>query len=210
MAWTRSRDASGGQAARIRRGLLLALVSTGMLPACTMRIEPPADLREPVPVIVADHGYHLSLILPSADGGSVEFAYGWWDWFALNHDRWYNALPLLVVPGQGALGTRKLPCPPTGRSVAQHIAAEGLYELEVEHEKAARVRDDLQAQYDSGKQTEIYNPVVRLYLVHHRRLYTLAYNCNSAVAGWLEALGARVRGGRSFAAVEVKEIGTPR
>lgn len=210
MSGMHSLFARGGEAARIRRGLLLALVSTSALPACAMRIEPPANVQTPVPVIVADYGYHLSLILPSADGGSVEFAYGWWDWFALNHDRWYNALPLLVVPGQGALGTRTLPCPPTDRDVAQHVAAEGLYELKVEHEKAARVRDDLQAQYDSGKRTEVYNPVVRLNLVHHRRLYTLAYNCNSAVAGWLEALGARVSGARSFAAVELKHVEPPR
>ncbi|MEP0845417.1 MAG: hypothetical protein HRF50_01190 [Phycisphaerae bacterium] len=199
-----------GKLTQDRRLLLLVTLSACALPACAMRIEPPANPQDPVPVVVADYGYHLSLILPSTSGGSVEFAYGWWDWFALNHDRWYNALPLLLLPGKGALGTRTLPCPPSDRGLKQHVAAEGWHELNVEREKAARVRDELQAQYDSARPTEVYNPVVGLYLVHHRRLYTLTHNCNSAVAEWLEALGARVSAGRSIANVDLRPVQPPR
>lgn len=182
-------------------GVLTALLSLGA--GCAMQVEPAVRVQEPVTVCVADYGYHLSLILPNEHGGAEEFAYGWWEWFALNQDRWYNAIPLLLFPGRGALGTRTLQEPPSAVSVARRTGAQA-YELRVERAAAERLLHELRRQYESQRQTEIYNPVVDLRLVHHRDLYWFHHNCNSAVANWLEQLGVRVGGDRMSADVRVR------
>lgn len=166
-----------------------------------MRIAPPADVCDPVTIYVADYGYHAGLLLPSESGAFHEWAYGWWEWFALNRNQWYDALPLLLFPGRGALGQRTLPAADDGTpllpSVERRIA------LRVEREKAAALLARLRGAYAAAIATEVCNDALGLHLVHSRDLYWIGYNCNGAIAAWLEQLGCRVGIARHVAVFEV-------
>jgi hypothetical protein len=168
---------------------------------CAMRISPPADIAEPVSVFIADYGIHGSLLLPRDDGNVSEYAYGHYDWFALNRDRWYNAIPILCFGGKAALGMRVIPCPPTAESLRSRLVIEGLYELSVEQSAAGAMRRQLEQLYDRCRPVrgEIYNPKVDLTFVEHPRMYTVLRNCNAELAAWLEAIGCRVIGDTSQA-----------
>lgn len=200
----RIRPWSGAQCAA---AAALVVVCTLLFPGCAMHLTPPVEVERPVVVTVADYGYHLSLFLPDGEDGSAEFAYGWWEWFALNRDRWYHAIPLLFVPGRGTLGTRTLDGPPTAENLRRHIFAERFHELHVEQDVAEDLLRDLRAQFDAKRDTEIFNPSTRLKMVHHDDLYWHHHNCNTAVANWLERLDVRVRGWRMGATVRVEGDG---
>lgn len=209
--------------------LLVAVVVVG-LAGCAMRVDPPVGVHEPTTVYLADYGYHASVLLPRDDGMLSEFAFGQWEWFALNHCEWYHALGIALLPSPGTLGTRIVapprdetavtrpatgprPCGVCGQcpADAQHarnefaaaLWAQEVFALRVERSRAAALRDRLQAEYDAARETEVYNPQVRLTLVRTKKVYWHHQNCNSVVGVWLEALGCRVTGGRSFAVFEV-------
>jgi hypothetical protein len=167
---------------------------------CAMRITPPGGLGEPTQVFIADYGYHASLLLPRDDGYVSEFAYGQWDWFALNRDRWYNAVVLVLLPGRGTLGTRTLAGPAARETLARQCRAERLLELHVERERARSLLARLEREYESGRSTELFNSLYGMMFVHQPRTYWLHRNCNTVLADWLEELGCHVEGTRLFAA----------
>lgn len=178
-----------------------ALVGVG---GCAMRITPPAELEQAAVVFIVDYGYHASLLLPREDGQIREFAYGQWDWFALKRDRWYNAVVLALLPGQGTLGRRTLAGPAVRETVARQCPAERLIELRVEREQVLALLERLEREYESGLDTEIFNPFYDMWFVHHPRLYVWYHNCNTVLADWLEELGCRVEGTRLFARFELR------
>ncbi len=67
----------------------------------------PIDPVAPITVYVADFGYHARLILPTRQDGFLQYAYGDWDYFALNRHNWNNALTALFISTPGTLGRRK-------------------------------------------------------------------------------------------------------
>jgi len=166
---------------------------------CTLRIAPPAPPSDPVTIQVCDYGAHLSLLLPTAaSGGGVEYAYGWWEWFALNRDRWYHAMPLLVFPCRGTLGRREIPADGS-------VYVPGGMKLSVERAAADALRMRLDTEYTTGARDEVYNTLNGMFFVPHARLYWLGYNCNSAVADWLEAMGCKVSGCRTSGEIEAAD-----
>ena len=115
------------------RGMPLLAVLVCMT-ACVTSIRPPAEPKDPVSVALIDYGYHASLALPTADGGCVEYAYGEWEWFALNNDAWYRVFPALCWPTRGALGRRALRFPPD-------VASEETLVFQVGRAEAAALLD---------------------------------------------------------------------
>src|SRR2546423_386491 len=69
-------------------GGLFALL-TLFLSGCGGTITPPAQVRQPVNVYVTDYGRHSTLLLPTENGGLVEFAFGEWGWLAGYQRHWY-------------------------------------------------------------------------------------------------------------------------
>lgn len=186
----------------VRRSMMTLIAA--LLPSvsgCAMRIVPPSQVSDAETVFVADYGYHASLLLPTGSGELAEFAYGQYDWFALNRDQWYHAIKLALWPHTGALGTRTLPGPPTADALSAKLVVETLHPIRVERGAAARVLARLEAMYEEQKRKrgEVYNSSVRLLFVEHPRDYWHDYNCNVALAEWLEWLGCRVSGSRSSA-----------
>lgn len=157
----------------------------------TPRVEGPA-----ASIFLVDGGDHSGVIFRREDGRLVEYGYGWWDWYALNHDRWYNVFPLLVFPGQGTLARRTLP--PASGAEALRLAHgfERVWEIGADRRRVEALRESLDAAYDLRAEGEIDNPKTGMTCVPSDRLYTLFYNCNTAVAEWLEAVGCEVSGQR--------------
>ena len=108
--------------------IVAAALAALALSGCGMTITPPAagTVADPVQVFIADHGIHTSLVLPREDGTVVEFAYSRFTWAALDQDQWYRSLGALLVPGDGAIGTRDFPGPPTRDSVLQQFELAGV------------------------------------------------------------------------------------
>ncbi len=165
--------------------LALGVVASG----CVTTIRPPARPRDPVQAGLIDYGYHASLVLPTADGGAVEYAYGEWEWFALNHDAWYRVFPALCWPTSGALGRRPLPA-----GWASSVACEEVLVFQVGRAEAAALLDRLGRRYASRAEEPVYNPLVGLTLVPDEASYCCFANCNTALAGWLRELGCEVSG----------------
>ena len=162
----------------------------GIIAGCASTIRPPARPLDPVPVSVIDYGYHASLVLPAEQGTSMEYAYGEWEWFALNNDAWYRVFPALCWPTRGALGRRALPRPPDRAAEAVH--AEGVLVFQVGRAEAAALLDRLNRRYASRTEEPVHNPAVGLTLVPDDASYCCFANCNTALADWLRELGCEV------------------
>jgi hypothetical protein len=166
------------------RGMPLLAVLACMT-ACVTSIRPPAEPKDPVSVALIDYGYHASLALPTADGGCVEYAYGEWEWFALNNDAWYRVFPALCWPTQGALGRRALRFPPD-------VASEETLVFTVGRAEAGALLARLNARYAARPEEPVHNPAVGLTFVPDDASYCCFANCNTTLAGWLRELGCEV------------------
>lgn len=174
--------------------LLLAAAS-----GCTMVVRPPADAREPTTVFIADYQLHASLLLPREDGTLAEYAYGQWDWFALNREGLLDALRIVTFPSRGTLGRRTLTGAEDSEALRARMGVEAVHALTVERETSAALLKRLDDEYAAELATEVYNPQEQMTFVHCRRLYWTGWNCNHALAAWLEELGCEVGGCRAFA-----------
>ncbi len=171
---------------------------------CVTVIRPPADPEDPVPVLVIDYGYHSSLLLPSPDGGSVEYAYGDWDWFALNRDEWYHTCPTLCCPNPGALGRRRLAVPPTRSAAGGVLPCHEMHELRVARPKVDLLLKRLDESFLRYIETRVDNPLMHLEFVHHEVDYCFLVNCNHLVARWLRELDCGLGGSACFSRFRVE------
>ena len=174
-----------------------------LLAGCTMTIRPPASPVDPVTVLVVDHGRHSSLVLPRADGGSVEYAYGEWEWFARARDPWYRVFPAMFWPSQGTLGRRFFDASPEQPMLASLIPSEARFLIAVERGKAAALLKRLNDRYDARSESELYNPLYGLAFVKDDRDYCCLNNCNHVLGRWLVEIGCEVSGSSCSAGFRV-------
>ena len=172
--------------------LVLAASAVVAATGCATTIRPPASPADPVAVALIDYGYHASLVLPAGERTSVEFAYGEWEWFALNHDAWYRVFPALCWPTAGALGRRRLEVPADPTALRAAIACEAALGFRVGRAEAEALRRRLEERFASRAETPIHNPLVGLTFVPDETSYCATVNCNTVLAGWLRELGCGV------------------
>lgn len=191
--------------ARLRAAGILALALLGIPAAgCVTVIRPPSSPEDPVPVAVIDYGYHSSLLLPLPEGGSVEYAYGDWDWFALNRDEWYRACPTLCWPNPGALGRRRHAVPPSRPALQGVIPCEEILEVQVARSRAELLRKKLEESFEKNLETRVFNPQVQLEFVQGDIDYCFLVNCNHILARWLRELGCDLGGSACFSSFRVE------
>ena len=76
---------------KIGRLSALGFASLGLIVAAAVVIYsptiiiPPRQLEESLVVYVVDHGFHSRLVLPDGQGRFVQYTYGDWQYFALQH-----------------------------------------------------------------------------------------------------------------------------
>jgi len=165
---------------------------------CATTVRPPADPKDPVVVVLVDYGYHSGLILPGPEGTWVEYAYGEWDYFALNKTDLCTGMISLGCPNQGTLGRRTHPKSDV-RDLVDGVRAEEKFRLTVSGERAEALRRRLEERYRTHVDTEVYSAVHQLTFVKDDDTYICWHNCNHAVAAWLEELGCEVSGWACFA-----------
>jgi hypothetical protein len=176
---------------------MLCLIACALcLAGCATVVIPPADLHDPAPVFVLDHGQHSSLVLPAEGGRMVRYSYGDWDYYALRKVTPVHGLRAILWPTQAALGRRELPGPPQPGSVERQVrvVTERMFIVHVEAGAVRRLREELDAVFRAGLGTLLYNEVYDLEFVEHPVPYTFRYNSNYVVAEWLRKLGCEVRG----------------
>lgn len=200
-------------ATRLRRAVmrLVTLVTLLAMPllgpvGCMMELvaPEPSTLREPTEVRITNFGMHAGLVLPRDEGNLGEYAFGEWDWFALEQNQWYRSFGALMIPSESALSRR------IWRNAAEleasWFAPRPIEVLLVEREKALALSRQLDLRIAESMTASPDRAVVRngtLY-VPHEEPYRLGNNCNHVLARWMESLGVSVVGNRTVATVRVR------
>ena len=187
-------------------------------PGCGTTVVPPHDLKDPVTVYLLDLGRTTSLVLP-VDGGAgttsegtvlVRYAYGDWNWYALENEGPIDALLALFWPTQGTLARRELeapnPCETAADAIRRQVGdVEQLHEVHVERADLRRLTTRLEHLYRANLHTAVEGKLSDFTFVHHPRLYTAFGNSNHQVSDWLRDLGCRIHGFAFFADWRVRQ-----
>jgi hypothetical protein len=184
----------GGASCRFGFGIAL-IASLITVAGCAGSITPPADPEGPVSMFVLDYGRHSSVALPGpGSSGLVEYAYGDWNWFALDKSAWYDVFPTLFWPTQGALGRRALHAEASADGLLRFVGCEAVHEVPVGGDGAGELAAELGEHFERERDTLHYQSLYDLEFVHAQRSFHLFHTCNDAVVDWLRRVGCRVRG----------------
>jgi len=157
-------------------------------------IIPPTEPVEPVTVYVVDYGFHSRLILPDRTGKLIKYAYGDWQYFALQNRDVLTTLKALLIPTQGTLNREKLSNLNTLREIAEAQRRVNLLEVEVAQEKMLKLREKLEDRFYQNIDSKITYNGDRSQFVKDDQDYTMFYNSNHQVVKWLEAMECKVKG----------------
>lgn len=183
-----------------RKGVGLRLLAIGLLTlllsACSATVIPPPNPSDPVTVVLLDHGRHSSLVLPDVAGGALRYSYGDWDYYVLRQTDLASGARALLRATPAALGRQQLSVAPESEALlrALHVEVVQAWRIEVERNRVASLRDDLEHQFASALDTRIYSPWFGVDFVRHPTPYTLNHNSNHLVGVWLTELGCEIRG----------------
>jgi len=162
---------------------------------CTAVILPPSTAgTDAVPVIVADYGYHSTIIFPKSDGGMIEYAFGDWTYFGHNEKSVGNAFHALVSSDQATIGRRRLDRDPRQAGLADAIGAKGLVRFDAPRAKVLEMERELDRRFSAHLDSIIYSPAHQLYFVKDDQRYDAAHNCNHFTASLVEGLGCKIEG----------------
>jgi len=182
--------------------LLLLFLGGGCAPV----IIPPATAgKDSVPVLVADYGYHSTLILPRPDGGMIEYAYGDWTYFGQNQKSVGNALHALVASDQATMGRRMLDREVNQPGLKDALGAKTILRFDAPRQKVEELERALEQRFSARLDSIVYSPVHELYFVKDDEPYGVGHNCNHFTAQWLERLGCRVEGMVLTSSFKLKE-----
>lgn len=152
--------------------------------------------------------------LDYSQGRIAQYAYSRFDWAAKDQDQWYRSLFAIMVPGDGTIGTRDLPGPPSEENlrrqfdaIGRHPPLDRLYELRVERRKRDELLAELDRRWAEQSGTAVFNQKRGISFVRDTTKYSLGHNCNHVLAGWVRALGCAVSGAATTAEVTVRDPG---
>lgn len=172
--------------------LLLVFAGGGCAPVI---IPPATAAKDAVPVLIADYGYHSTLILPRSEGGGmIEYAYGDWTYFGQNQKGIGNALHALVASDQATMGRRMLDREVNQPGLKDALGAKTVLQFDAPRQKVEELERALEQRFSARLDSIVYSPVHQLYFVKDDEPYGVGHNCNHFTAQWLERLGCRVEG----------------
>jgi len=176
-----------------------------VLCGCSATIVPPPDSADSVLVVVPDYGRHSSVVFPDADGrGSVEYAFGDWNWFAGGRNSIPDGVQALLWSGRSTLGRRHVDESTEDAKLRRALGAATIIELRVPRDRALALRDRLGAKFDRQLNTAVYNQIMEMHFVPDAEEYRLWHNCNHVTARWLRKMGCEVRGDAMTSKFKVK------
>ncbi len=156
-------------------------------------IIPPADPVDGIAVHVVERGLHTSLVLPRGNNELMEYAYGDWNYFALNQQKLSDGLAALLIPTLGTIGRRQFTDITQLRQVVKQEDIT-LLSFKVAEAKATQLMQSLDKRFNRNINTRVENPHTGLTLVQDDQKYTLLHNSNHEVVAWLEDLDCQVKG----------------
>ncbi|HSU65391.1 MAG TPA: DUF2459 domain-containing protein [Tepidisphaeraceae bacterium] len=166
-----------------------------LLSGCAATVYPQPTPLRPTAVYVADYGIHSSLLMPNYDGRYVEYAFGDWNFAAMNHCWPQDALGALLVSFQSALGRRYI-TPEPGQTLPKPTHPEP-HQLQVIYASDADVRRvvlELDARFRRSGSPAVHNSENGFDYVKDTEHYWVANNCNHLTARCLREMGCDVRG----------------
>lgn len=172
----------------------IAALATALTMACTNTVVPPAEPARPVAAFLLDHGRHASLVLERGDG-MTRYAWGDWDYYALNRTGPFRASGTLFGANQAGLGRKRLPGPAEQARVRRQVAVpiQAMWRIDVPADRARRLHGRLDRRFLDERETLIANPLYDLEFVHDPKPYNVTSNSNHRVGEWLRELGSEVR-----------------
>jgi hypothetical protein len=141
------------------------------------------------------------------DGHLMEYSYGDWDFYALNHYKWYIGATKLFLSDGSGLGRRILTNPGDDAALQKMINSKRLLRVEIEQSKVSDLLAELDQRYCAKIETMVYNNYGHSYFVKDDSHYWLFHTCNGMTAQWLEKLGCRVNGLAVISNFELKKSG---
>ncbi|HLP90777.1 MAG TPA: DUF2459 domain-containing protein [Nostocaceae cyanobacterium] len=156
-------------------------------------IIPPNQKAQETPIYILDLGWHPELILPNNQNTFTLYAYGDWNYFALNNQNLSDGLAALFIPTLGTLGKRTF----NNLEEIQKITTQRNYTLltvKVPQNKVSALIQQLERRFNQNIHTTIYNQKTGLTLVQDEKKYTILHNSNHELIEWLEELGCQVKG----------------
>lgn len=170
---------------------VLMLTSVG----CSATLVPPPVPVDPVLIAITDYGRHSSLLLPDEAGtGSIEYAFGDWNWFAAGRNTPCDGVSALFASGQATLGRMEWPIPPDSPDLKSKLEADRVMVMEASARDVAALRERLERRFEARLDEQVYNETMKLWFVPDDERYRLWNNCNHVTAGWLRELGFEIRG----------------
>jgi hypothetical protein len=160
----------------------------GTLASCSSTIRPPLHPKDPIRVYLLKDALHVGVVLPEESDRYVEYGFGDWGWYAMNHDSWYHVFDTVLWPTQGCLGRSWM----RDDSVQFALKSGKLTPLQVDRARVDGLLADLERRFDRNASTRVYNPAYKMYFVEDERGFWFLYNCHDAVAEWMEMLGCDV------------------
>ena len=161
---------------------------------CAAQVVPPTPPANQAAVYLTNYGRHSSLLLPAREGHYVEFAFGDWNWFAVNHNSSGDALEAMLFSAGATLGRRQLKLSDDIDAICRATGALTVSRIPVPREKVDALLDKLDQKFQSQIDTITYNPASSMWFVADDEPYCVLHNCNHVTARWLRALGCDVRG----------------
>ncbi|WP_038051767.1 DUF2459 domain-containing protein [Thioalkalivibrio sp. ALJ1] len=181
-------------APRGARALRLALVTLtlSLIQGCAaVTVQAPPEPDDPVTVALLDHGRHSSLVLPTENADIWRrYSYGDWAFYVERRTGPLVGLAGLFLPTRGGLGRQTLTGPELAGAVEHQLRVplEELYPLIVTRERVTRLREELEAIWETGNDDRAQSTEWDMAFVEHPESYTLFNNSNRMVARWLQAL----------------------
>jgi hypothetical protein len=170
-------------------------------------VYPQPQPNRPVAVYIADYGIHSSLIIPNGDGRYVEYAFGDWNYAALNHDWPNDAMGALLISFKSTLGRRLIELAPGERTPHPiHPSPKTLQLVYNPRDGVERVRCELDERYQRDATKVVHNPENDMDFVPDDVHYSFWNNCNDLTAHCLRGMGCEIRGVVGFSKFFVASV----
>ena len=197
--WLRGRKGGvSGHLTRICRPTILGLVALTIAAAVIIysptTIIPPSQPDDPLVVYVVDYGYHSRLVLPDHQGRLVQYTYGDWQYFALQHQTVITAVQALLFPTLGTLGRRYFADFWAFDQTVGRFDDRRLLAVTVDKAQVDELRSRLDAWFDNHLDTQVVHSSSGLHFVRVDQHYTVSHNSNHELVAWLRDLGCQVEG----------------
>lgn len=177
--------------AKLASLIIASILLVWMLSPTT--IVPPTAPVEAITIYVTDYGWHSRLVLPGRNGILIQYAYGDWNYFALNQQDLMNGLAALFFPTQGTLGRRTFSNTSQFEQIMQRENA-SILSLKVGQAHVTRLLKLLDERFNRNLETRIENSQTGLTFVQDNQDYTLLHNSNHELAVWLQDLDCQIHG----------------